>query len=109
MTRQIILDTETTGLDPKDGHRLIEVGCVEMVERCLTGNNFHMYLQPDRDIDAEAEAVHGISSAFLADKPRFADIAEDLIAYLEGATDYSQCTFRLGLFGSRTWAARRSF
>lgn len=85
MTRQIILDTETTGLDPKDGHRIIEVGCVEMINRRLTGNNFHHYLQPDRAIDAEAEAVHGISSAFLADKPRFENIVEDLLAYLRGA------------------------
>lgn len=109
MMRQIILDTETTGLDPKEGHRLIEVGCVEMVERCLTGNNFHMYLQPDRDIDAEAEAVHGISNAFLADKPRFADIAEDLIAYLQGAEliihnapfDLGFLDHELGLLGDR--------
>ncbi|OQX06961.1 MAG: DNA polymerase III subunit epsilon [Thiothrix lacustris] len=85
MTRQIILDTETTGLDPKDGHRIIEIGCVEMRNRRLTGNNFHHYLQPDREIEAEAEAVHGISSAFLADKPRFADIMDELLAYLRGA------------------------
>ncbi len=83
--RQIVLDTETTGLEPKEGHRIIEVGCVEMVDRQLTGNNFHQYLQPDREIDAEAIAVHGIDNEFLADKPRFADIAEDLVAYLEGA------------------------
>ena len=85
MTRQIILDTETTGLDPKDGHRIIEIGCVEMRNRRLTGNNFHHYLQPDREIEAEAEAVHGISSAFLADKPRFANIMDELLAYLRGA------------------------
>ncbi|PIE01167.1 MAG: DNA polymerase III subunit epsilon [Thiothrix nivea] len=85
MTRQIVLDTETTGLEPKDGHRIIEVGCVEMIDRQLTGNNFHQYLQPDREIDAEAIEVHGITNEFLANKPRFADIAEDLVAYLEGA------------------------
>lgn len=85
MSRQIILDTETTGLDPKEGHRIIEIGCVEMLNRRLTGKNFHQYLQPDRTIDAEAEAVHGISNAFLADKPRFEDIVEDLLAYLRGA------------------------
>lgn len=85
MTRQIILDTETTGLEPKEGHRIIEVGCVEMVDRQLTGNNFHQYLQPDREIDAGAIEVHGITNEFLADKPRFAEIAEDLVAYLEGA------------------------
>ncbi|MDD5394100.1 MAG: DNA polymerase III subunit epsilon [Thiothrix sp.] len=85
MSRQIILDTETTGLDPKEGHRIIEIGCVEMVNRRLTGSTFHHYLQPDREIDAEAEAVHGISNAFLADKPRFEDIVEALLDYLRGA------------------------
>jgi len=83
--RQIILDTETTGLEPKEGHRIIEVGCVEMVDRQLTGNNFHQYLQPDREIDVGAMEVHGITNEFLADKPRFGEIAEDLVAYLEGA------------------------
>lgn len=85
MNRQIILDTETTGLDPKEGHRIIEIGCVEMLNRRLTGNNFHQYLQPDREIDAEAIEVHGITNEFLADKPRFEDIAQDLLAYLRGA------------------------
>lgn len=85
MTRQIILDTETTGLDPKEGHRIIEIGCVEMVSRRLTGKNFHFYLQPDREIDAEAIEVHGITNEFLADKPRFKDIVAELIAYLKGA------------------------
>lgn len=85
MTRQIILDTETTGLDPKEGHRIIEIGCVEMISRRLTGNNFHFYLQPDREIDAEAVQVHGITNDFLADKPRFKEIAADLISYLNGA------------------------
>lgn len=85
MSRQIILDTETTGLDPKDGHRIIEIGCVEMLNRRLTGNNFHFYLQPDREIDAEAIEVHGITNDFLADKPRFENIVEDLLAYLTGA------------------------
>ncbi|MGL4186674.1 MAG: DNA polymerase III subunit epsilon [Thiotrichaceae bacterium] len=85
MQRQIILDTETTGLDPKEGHKIIEIGCVEMLNRRLTGRNFHYYLQPDRDIDAEAIQVHGITNEFLADKPRFKDIAAELIAYLQGA------------------------
>ncbi len=85
MQRQIILDTETTGLDPKEGHKIIEIGCVEMVNRRLTGRNFHYYLQPDREIDAEAIQVHGITNEFLADKPHFSEIAADLIAYLQGA------------------------
>jgi DNA polymerase-3 subunit epsilon len=83
--RQIILDTETTGLEPQQGHRIIEIGCVEMVGRKLTGNNFHQYLQPDREIDAGAIEVHGISNEFLVDKPRFADIADDFERYIKGA------------------------
>jgi DNA polymerase-3 subunit epsilon len=83
--RQVILDTETTGLEPQQGHRIIEIGCVEMVGRKLTGNNFHQYLQPDREIDAGAIEVHGISNEFLVDKPRFADIADDFERYIKGA------------------------
>lgn len=83
--RQIVLDTETTGLEPSQGHRVIEIGCVELFNRRPTGNNFHQYLQPDRTIDAGAIEVHGITNEFLADKPRFSDIAEDLMAYLKGA------------------------
>jgi len=83
--RQIVLDTETTGLEPEQGHRVIEIGCVELVERRLTGNDFQVYLQPDRQIDAAAVEVHGISNEFLADKPRFEDVAADLIDYLQGA------------------------
>ncbi|MGD8931592.1 MAG: DNA polymerase III subunit epsilon [Chromatiales bacterium] len=83
--RQIVLDTETTGLEPEQGHRIIEIGCVEMVERRLTGNNFHQYLQPDRQIDAAAIEVHGITNEFLADKPRFQEVARDFIDYVRGA------------------------
>ena len=83
--RQIVLDTETTGLEPEQGHRIIEIGCVEMVERRPTGNNFHQYLQPDRLIDAAAIEVHGITNEFLEDKPRFADVAGDLVDYLRNA------------------------
>ena len=83
--RQIVLDTETTGLEPSQGHRIIEIGCVEMQNRRLTGNNYHQYLQPDRDIDEGAQNVHGISNAFLADKPRFSDIVDELLDYLRGA------------------------
>jgi DNA polymerase-3 subunit epsilon len=82
--QQIVLDTETTGLEPKD-HKIIEIGCVELVDRRLTGNNFHQYLQPDREIDAAAIDVHGLTNEFLVDKPRFEDVAEDLIDYLKGA------------------------
>ena len=85
MSRQILLDTETTGLEPEQGHRIIEIGCVEMIDRCLTGNNFHQYLQPDREIDAAAVEVHGITNEFLVDKPRFADIVGDFIDYVRGS------------------------
>ncbi len=83
--RQIVLDTETTGLEPQEGHRIIEVGCVELVGRRLTGNTYHRYLQPDREIDAGAVEVHGITNEFLADKPRFRDVAEEFVELIRGA------------------------
>lgn len=83
--RQIVLDTETTGLEPAEGHRIIEIGCVEVVNRRLTGNNYHRYLQPDREIDDAAIEVHGITNEFLADKPRFAEIAQEFLDYIKGA------------------------
>jgi len=83
--RQIVLDTETTGLEPSQGHRIIEIGCVELINRRLTGNHFHQYLQPDRDIDAAAVEVHGITTEFLADKPRFGEIAEEFMEFIRGA------------------------
>lgn len=83
--RQIILDTETTGLEVSKGHRLIEIGAVELSERRPTGRTFHRYLNPQRVIDEAAQAVHGISSEFLADKPLFADIADELIEFIRGA------------------------
>ena len=83
--RQIVLDTETTGLEPEQGHRIIEIGCVEMFNRRLTGNNFHQYLQPDREIDQGAIKVHGITNEFLADKPRFHDVVDAFISYVKDA------------------------
>lgn len=83
--RQIVLDTETTGLEPSQGHRIIEIGCVEIVNRRLTENTYHQYIQPDREIDEGAFEVHGISTEFLSDKPRFADITEDFMAFINGA------------------------
>lgn len=80
--RQIVLDTETTGLEPSQGHRIIEIGCVEMVNRRLTGRHYHHYLQPDREIDAAASEVHGISSEFLRDKPRFSDVVEEFLGFI---------------------------
>lgn len=82
--RQIVLDTETTGLEHAQGHRLIEIGCVELVNRRHTGRTFHRYLNPERDIDAGAQAVHGLSRARLASEPKFAEVAAELIAFLNG-------------------------
>lgn len=83
--RQIVLDTETTGLDPAQGHRIIEIGCVELVNRRQTERRFHTYLQPDRAIDPEAVKVHGITDAFLTDKPRFPDIADGFLNFVRDA------------------------
>jgi DNA polymerase-3 subunit epsilon len=83
--RQIVLDTETTGLSPEAGDRIIEIGCVELINRKLTGNNFHHYLNPDRDIHEDAMKVHGISTDFLSDKPRFENIVEEFLAYVQDA------------------------
>ncbi len=83
--RQIFLDTETTGLEIRDGNRIIEIGCVEMIDRKLTNNNYHQYVNPGRDSEEGALAVHGITTKFLSDKPRFADIAEDFLNYIKGA------------------------
>ena len=85
MLRQIFLDTETTGLEIRDGNRIIEIGCVEMIDRKLTHNNYHQYIKQDRDSEEGALAVHGITTEFLADKPRFEEIAEDFLKYIKGA------------------------
>ncbi|MDN5923750.1 MAG: DNA polymerase III subunit epsilon [Xanthomonadales bacterium] len=85
MSRLIVLDTETTGLDTRHGHRIIEVGCVELLERRPSGRTLHHYLNPQRDIDAGAQAVHGITADFLKDKPLFADIAQALLEFIDGA------------------------
>jgi len=83
--RQVVLDTETTGLNARLGDRIIEIGCVEILHRRLTGNRFHRYVNPERGIEEGALRVHGITTEFLADKPRFADVAPDLLDYLRGA------------------------
>lgn len=84
-TRQIVLDTETTGLEPSQGHRIIEIGCVELVNRRLTGNHYHQYIQPEREIDQGALEVHGISNEFLSDKPVFAHVLDEFLAFIDGA------------------------
>ena len=83
--RQIFLDTETTGLSPESGDRIVEIGCIEMVNRRLTGNTRHVYLNPERKGSEEATRIHGLTDEFLADKPKFAEVAEDLLGFLAGA------------------------
>jgi DNA polymerase-3 subunit epsilon len=83
--REIVFDTETTGLSPNDGHRLVEIGCVEIVNRCETGRTFHAYINPERGMPSEAEAVHGLSAIFLSDKPCFHAIVDDLIDFIGDA------------------------
>lgn len=83
--RSVVLDTETTGMPVTDGHRIIEIGCVEVIGRRLTGRNFHVYLQPDRESDEGAIGVHGITDAFLIGKPRFAEVADEFYEYIKGA------------------------
>ncbi|HAT1773450.1 TPA: DNA polymerase III subunit epsilon [Legionella pneumophila] len=83
--RQIILDTETTGIGPEQGHRVIEIGCIELIDRKLTGNHFHVYLNPQREVDEGAFRVHGISTEFLQDKPLFQDIVTEFLQFVEGS------------------------
>ena len=83
--RQIVLDTETTGLEPEQGHRIIEIGCVEVIRRRKTGRTFHRYIRPDREVDRGALEVHGITNEFLAQQPRFEEIAEEFIEFISGA------------------------
>lgn len=85
MKRQIVLDTETTGISWEDGHKLIEIGCIEMIDRYVTTNRFHSYLNPQRAIDIEAQKIHGISADFLHDKPIFVDIAPEFLEFIRGA------------------------
>lgn len=83
--RSVVLDTETTGMPVTDGHRIIEIGCVEVIGRRLTGRHYHVYLQPDREVDEGAIAVHGITGEFLVDKPRFKDVADEFFEFIKGA------------------------
>jgi DNA polymerase-3 subunit epsilon len=80
--REIVLDTETTGLDPAQGHRLVELGCIELVNRIPTGASFHAYLNPEREVPAETFAIHGLSTEFLQDKPRFGEVADEFLAFI---------------------------
>jgi DNA polymerase-3 subunit epsilon len=80
--REICLDTETTGLDPKDGHRIIEIGCIEIINKVVTNESFHCYVNPEREVPEEAFRIHGIKTEFLKDKPKFSDIAKDLLTFI---------------------------
>jgi DNA polymerase III subunit epsilon len=106
--RQIILDTETTGLDPKLGHRVIEVAGVELVNRRLTGKHFHRYLNPGRDSDEGALQVHGLTTEFLSDKPKFAEIADEFLDYVTGAElVIHNAPFDIGFLDSELALARK--
>ncbi|WP_422133741.1 MULTISPECIES: DNA polymerase III subunit epsilon [unclassified Endozoicomonas] len=85
MNRQIIMDTETTGIDPSQGHRIVEIGCVEMIDRKLTGNTYHVYINPERHMDDEVIQVHGITNEFVQDKPLFAAVAKDFLDFIKDA------------------------
>jgi len=99
MQRQIVVDTETTGLSPEQGHRIIEIGALELVNRRLTGKRWHCYLQPDFKISEGALRVHGITDKFLADKPRFAEVADELLAFLQdGELVIHNAPFDMGFF-----------
>jgi DNA polymerase-3 subunit epsilon len=99
--REIVLDTETTGLDPYQGHRLIEIGCIELINRIPSGQTFHRYVNPGRDIPADATAVHGLSSEFLRDKPDFAEIVEELIEFIgEAPLVAHNASFDLGFINA---------
>jgi DNA polymerase III subunit epsilon len=107
--REIVLDTETTGLDPLDGHRLVEVGCVELINRIPSGQTFHAYFNPERGMPTEAFAVHGLSEEFLKDKPFFSETADDLIAFLGDAPlVIHNAAFDLGFLNAELERAGRS-
>ena len=106
--REIVLDTETTGLDPLDGHRLVEIGCVELVNRIPSGQTFHRYFNPERNMPAEAFAVHGLSDEFLKDKFFFAEVADDLIAFLGDAPlVIHNAAFDMGFLNAELERAKR--
>ena len=114
--RQIVLDTETTGIDPLQGHRIIEIGCVELVNRRFTGNNYHVYINPDRIVEQEAIDVHGITNEFLADKPKYRDISQEFFDYINGAElVIHNAAFDVGFMDhefrllDRTWAGTAQY
>ena len=115
MIREIVLDTETTGFEPNEGHRIVEIGCIEIIDRFPTGKTFHVYLNPERDMPADAFRVHGLSTEFLSDKPLFAAVHEDFMAFLgdarlvihNAAFDTKFLNFELGKFALPPLASDR--
>ncbi len=106
--REIVLDTETTGLDPLQGHRVVEIGCLELINHMPTGRSFHVYLNPDRDMPAGAFQVHGLSEAFLSDKPRFHEIADDFVAFIgEGTLIAHNASFDVAFLNAELQRASR--
>jgi DNA polymerase-3 subunit epsilon len=106
--REIVLDTETTGLDPFQGHRLVEIGCVELANGIPTGQHFHCYINPERDVPSEAAAVHGLTADFLKDKPLFAEIADELVAFIgEAPLVAHNALFDLGFLNAELERAGR--
>ena len=106
--REIVLDTETTGLDPLQGHRVVEIGCLELVNHMPTGHSFHVYLNPDRDMPVGAFQVHGLSEAFLADKPRFPEVADDFLAFIDdGALIAHNASFDMAFLNAELQRAGR--
>jgi DNA polymerase-3 subunit epsilon len=106
--REIVLDTETTGLDPLQGHRLVEVGCIELINRIPSGQSFHRYLNPERDMPGEAFAIHGLSDEFLREKPLFAHVADELLAFLgDAALVIHNAAFDLGFLNAELERAGR--
>ena len=107
--REVVLDTETTGLEVREGHRLIEIGCVEIVNRRVTDRHFHVYLQPDREVDPGAMAIHGISNEDLADKPRFAEVVAEFLEFVRGArVVIHNAPFDLGFLNNELRLAQQS-
>lgn len=108
--RQIILDTETTGLKVEENHRLIEIGCLEMINRKLTGKHFHYYINPERSIEESAALIHGLTNQFLADKPLFADIASELMEFMKGAElIIHNAPFDIGFINAELKALKQSW
>lgn len=107
--RQIIIDTETTGLEPEKGHRIIEIGCIELIDRQPTGNNFHTYINPERTIDAESTEITGLTSEFLRDKPVFSDVLNNFLSFISGTELIAHnASFDVGFINHEMWLSTKN-